>query len=59
MNNNNPIVKYQELAREMCEDWKPVAQWECTEIETIWFTRQQLNQFIKHIIDNEKRKNEK
>lgn len=52
------LKKYQEMALELCEDWKPVARWECTEVETIWFTRQQLNQFIKSIIEQEKSKTE-
>lgn len=53
------LKKYQQMALELCEDWKPERYWESKEIETIWFTKKQLNQFIKHIIESEKQKIEK
>lgn len=45
---------YLDAALEMCEDWKPERYWQNTEIEMIWFTKKQLNQFIKHIVEQEK-----
>ena len=53
------LKKYQEMALEICEDWKPEKHWECKEIQTIWFTASQLNKFIKSIIESEKQKIEK
>lgn len=50
---------YFEDALDFSEDYKPVKYWESKEIEMIWFTRRQLNQFIKHIVEQEKLKNEK
>ena len=53
------LKKYQEMALELCEDWKPEKYWQNTEIEMIWFTKKQLSQFIKSIIEEEKQKIEK
>lgn len=50
---------YFDDALDFSEDYKPVKYWENKEIEMIWFTRRQLNQFIKHIIESEKAKTEK
>ncbi|WP_160111061.1 hypothetical protein [Dysgonomonas sp. Marseille-P4361] len=50
---------YFEAALDFSEDYKPVKYWENEEIEMIWFTRRQLNQFIKHIVESEKTKTEK
>lgn len=47
------LKKYQEMALEICEDWKPEKYWQSTEIEMIWFTKKQLSQFIKSIIESE------
>lgn len=52
------LKRYQEMALEMCEDWKPEKHWECKEIQTIWFTSPQLNKFIKSIIEEAKTKTE-
>lgn len=48
---------YFDDALDFSEDYKPVKYWQNTEVEMIWFTRQQLNQFIKHVIESEKLKN--
>ncbi|MFR0679403.1 hypothetical protein [Dysgonomonas mossii] len=52
------LKKYQKMALEICEDWKPEKHWECKEIQTIWFTAAQLNKFIKSIIESVTEKNE-
>ena len=46
------LKKYQKMALEICEDWKPEKHWECKEIQTIWFTAAQLNKFIKSIVES-------
>lgn len=50
---------YFDAALDFSEDYKPVKYWESKDIEMVWFTRPQLNQFIKYIIENEKSKTEK
>ncbi len=50
---------YFDDALNFSEDYKPVQYWENTEVEMIWFTKKQLNQFVQHIIESEKLKNEK
>lgn len=50
---------YFETALDYSEDYKPVKYWQNTDIEMIWFTKAQLNQFIKHIVESEKSKTEK
>ena len=56
---SDELRKYQEMALELCEDWKPEKYWQSTEIEMIWFTKKQLSQFIKSIVESEKQKIEK
>ncbi|GEM_PF-2829934 len=46
------LKKYQQMALEICEDWKPEKYWESKEIQTIWFTAPQLNKFIKSIVES-------
>ncbi|MBS5797347.1 MAG: hypothetical protein KH100_06010 [Dysgonomonas mossii] len=53
------LKKYQQMAIEMCEDWKPEKYWESKEIQTIWFTAPQLNKFIKSIVESVTEKTEK
>lgn len=45
------MEKVMDYAVETCEDWKPLRQWECKEVEFVWFTEKQLKQLIKHCIE--------
>ncbi len=51
--------KHIEIARDKCWDWKNENIIESNEIEFIWFDRKGLREFIKYIVESEKRKNEK
>lgn len=49
-----------EYAEGICTDWKPIHQWECKEIEMIWFKPDQLKELIRYCIElGENRSNQK
>lgn len=48
---NSEFVKYRDLAKELCEDFKPLRIWSSEDIEYIWFTEAQLNKFVEKAIE--------
>ncbi len=49
---HNEFVKYRDLAKELCEDFKPLRVWTSEDIEYIWMNESQLKKFVESIIES-------